>query len=284
MLDKAHSADEPWHRTFRTGGRFLTSPAPISGMRIALVIARRDLVRFTRQPARIAAAIGTPLLLWLLFGSGFAGAFRPAGLGETSYTAFVLPGAITLVAVFAAIFSSISIIDDRNDGWLQAALVSPAPRWSLAMGKIIGGSLVSFAQAAALLLALPFLDLQVSLSSLALVLAALAVTSFSMTAMGFIFAWRSETTASFHAVMNIVFMPMWLLSGAMFPPDAGGSGVLSWLMRINPLTWCTQAIRGPMIGGGANEASLWWLAAAMMFGIMMFAGAVFVVSRSAQTK
>lgn len=258
----------------------------VSGVHVAAVVARRDLVKFLRQPARVAAGIGTPLLLWLFMGSGFAGSFRPAALGETSYAAFLLPGAMTLVAVFASIFSSISIIDDRNEGWLQAALVSPAPRWSLAMGKIIGASLVSFVQAAVLLLALPFLHLDVSIGGVLLALIALAVTSFAMTAMGFIFAWHSETTASFHAVMNIVFMPMWLLSGAFFPPKAEGAsaGFLTWLMQINPLTWCTQAIRGPMMEGDGNEASLWWLAAAIMFAIMMFAGAVLVVSRSARTK
>lgn len=259
------------------------SNAP-SGTSVALVIARRDLVRFGRQPARIVAAIGTPLLLWLFLGSGFAGSFRPAGLGEVSYSAFMLPGAMTLVAVFAAIFSSISIIEDRNEGWLQAALVSPAPRWSLAMGKILGSSLVSFVQSAVMLLAIPFLDLQTSIGAISVTLVALAATSFAMTAMGFMFAWQSETTAAFHAVMNIVFMPMWLLSGAFFPPRAEGdsAGFLGWLMQINPLTWCTQAIRKPMLEGGVSEAAIWWLAAAILFAIVMFAGAVMVVSREAR--
>ena len=216
-------------------------------------------------------------------GSGFTGSFRPTSLGETSYAAFMLPGAITLVAVFAAIFSSISVIEDRNEGWLQAALVSPAPRWSLAMGKIIGSSLVSFIQSAVMLLAIPFLHIHASPAAIALSLLALAATSFAMTAMGFIFAWHSETTAAFHAVMNIVFMPMWLLSGAFFPPKADGgvwhAGFLTWLMRINPLTWCTQAIRLPMLEGSASAAAMWWLLASCLFAIVMFAGAVFVVSR-----
>ena len=270
----------------------LTVSSTPSGWTIALVIARRDLVRFLRQPARVAAAIGTPLLLWLFLGSGFAGSFRPAGLGDTSYSAFLLPGAMTLVAVFAAIFSSISIIEDRNEGWLQAALVSPAPRWSVAMGKILGSSLVSFAQSAVMLLAIPFLHLDVSLGAVGVTLLALAATSFAMTAMGFIFAWHSETSAAFHAVMNIVFMPMWLLSGAFFPPAPPTSplessqgvarGALTWLMQVNPLTWCTQAIRQPMLEGHASEAAMWWLAAAIMFALVMFAGAVITVSRKAR--
>src|SRR5688572_23421458 len=252
-------------------------PAAPSGLNVALVIARRDLTRFLRQPARIAAAIGTPLLLWVFLGSGFAGSFRPAGLGDVSYSAFMLPGAITLTAVFAAIFSSISIIEDRNEGWLQAALVSPAPRWSIALGKILGSSLLSFVQSAVMLLALPLLDLEVTTAGVLLSLLALALTAFAMTAMGCVFAWHSETTASFHAVMNIVFMPMWLLSGAFFPPTAktGIAGVLAWLMSVNPLTWCTQAIREPILGHDARV----WLALAAAFAIAMFAAALWTVSR-----
>jgi ABC-2 type transport system permease protein len=259
----------------------MSAATPTSGMAVAMVIARRDLVRFLRQPARVAAAIGTPLLLWAFMGSGFAGSFRPAGLGGTSYSAFLLPGAMTLVAVFAAIFSSISIIEDRNEGWLQAVLVSPAPRWSIAMGKIIGSSLVSFVQSAVMLLAIPFLHLDVGAMAILISLLALAVTSFAMTAMGFVFAWHSETTAAFHAVMNIVFMPMWLLSGAFFPPSSGDehAGFLTWLMRINPLTWCTQAIRLPLIDCNATGEAMWWLLAAIGFALAMFAAAVWTVSR-----
>ncbi|HVP73196.1 MAG TPA: ABC transporter permease [Phycisphaerales bacterium] len=254
------------------------APALPSGLNVAMVIARRDLTRFLRQPARIAAAIGTPLLLWVFLGSGFAGSFRPAGLGEVSYSAFMLPGAITLTAVFAAIFSSISIIEDRNEGWLQAALVSPAPRWSIALGKILGSSLLSFVQSAVMLLALPLLHLEVTASAVLLSLLALALTAFAMTAMGFVFAWHSETTASFHAVMNIVFMPMWLLSGAFFPPtaNAGGARILTYLMRINPLTWCTQAIREPILG---HDARL-WLGLAAAFALAMFVAALLTVSRN----
>jgi ABC-2 type transport system permease protein len=251
----------------------------VSGWRIALVIARRDLVRFLRQPARIAAAIGTPLLFWAFMGGGFAGSFRPAGLGETSYAGFLLPGMITLVAVFSAIFSAFSIIEGRNEGWLQTVLVSPAPRWAIALGKISGSSLLAFVQAAMLMLALPFLDLKVTIAGVGASLLALAITSFAMTAMGLLFAWRSETTASFHAIMNIVFMPMWLLSGAFFPPTPsteGGASALTWLMRINPLTWCTQAMREPLL----NRDATMWLLASLAFAMVMFALATLSVMRN----
>lgn len=239
-----------------------------------MVIARRELVRFLRQPMRIAAAIGTPIMLWLLMGSGFVGAYKPAALGDMGYGQFLLPGMVTLTAVFASVFSAISVIEDRNDGWLQGALVSPAPRWAIGMGKIMGGSIPSFAQASVLLALLPTLDVQVSVGHAALALAAVALTCLALTAMGLAFAWGCETTASFHGVMNLVLMPMWLLSGAFFPP-AGASSWLAWIMRLNPLTWCTQAIREPLSG----RTDVMALAVCGAFAAAMCAIAIGAVSR-----
>jgi ABC-2 type transport system permease protein len=220
----------------------------VSGMAVALMLTRRELIRFVRQPARIAAAIGTPALLWLLMGSGFADALKPDALGDDiRYAAFLLPGMMTLVAVFAAIFSSISSIEDRQQGWLQAVLVAPAPRWSIALGRVLGGATVAFAQAAVLLPAAPLLGLSLGPVEVVAVLIALAVTSIAMAAVGAAFAWVCQSTASFHAVMNLLFMPMWLLSGAFFPPDAAATW-LRWIVAVNPLSWCTEAIRGPMLG------------------------------------
>ena len=106
----------------------------IEGLRLAILFALRDVVRFAAQPTRVAAAVGTPVILWVFLGSGVGESFRPANL-ETSYAAFLAPGICTLVAVFTAIFSAIAVIDDRNEGWLRAVLVSPAPRWSIALGR-----------------------------------------------------------------------------------------------------------------------------------------------------
>lgn len=252
----------------------------VSGWTAVGVLCRRELVRFVRQPARVAAAIGTPLLIWVFFSSGFAGAMRTEAIGHSSYAAFVLPGAMTLIAVFAAIFSSISIIEDRQQGWLQAVLVSPVPRWSIALGRICGGAAVAFAQSVVLLLALPFLSIQISPGQAAMVIIALAATCLAMTALGMIFAWNSETTAGFHAVMNLVFMPMWLLSGAFFS-IAGAADWLGWLARINPLTWCTQAIREPLLAeAGDGLLSLPLLATAGFAALMVILATLAVHRRT----
>ena len=217
--------------------------------------------------------MGTPLLMWIFLAGGFGQLLRPGTLDVPNYAAYLLPGMMTLVATFAAIFSSISIIEDRDGGWLQSALVSPAPRWSIALGRIAGGAIVAFVQSALLLLAIPFVGVEATFAAVVVMLLALALTCIAMTAMGLLFAWRSETTAGFHAVMNIVFMPMWLLSGAFFQADSAAAW-LRWPMLVNPLTWCTEAIRAPLAG----EASIGWLAAAAAFALAMFAAATAVLS------
>lgn len=245
-----------------------------SGLTIAAVLCRRELIRFIRQPKRIAGAIAAPIMLWLFMASGFSRAIELESLDDMSYSSFLLPGAMTLIAVFAAIFASISIIEDRHDGWLQSVLVSPSPRWSIALGKIVGGAIVAWTQAAVLLLALPMLAVDVSVVGVGLALIALGVTSFAMTALGLAFAWRSETTSDFHSVMTLIFLPMWMLSGAMFP-EAGASRWMYYVMHANPLTWCTESIRNPLLGG---TVLLPFIVALGFAGVMMTIATV-IISR-----
>ena len=213
------------------------------------VIFRREVTRFTRQPGRIVAAIGTTALLWLLLGSGFAKSLSPEIVPDmtTSFGAWLLPGMMTLVAVFSAIFSSLSTIEDRQTGWLQAVLVSPVSLFSIATGRSLGGGLVAFVQSGILLAGLPLIAMDTSASSILLTLLVLAFTSIAMAALGLAFAWHCRSASSFHSIMNLVFMPMWLLSGSVFPI----SGASKWLEIVawcNPLTWCTTAMRSSLAG------------------------------------
>lgn len=210
------------------------------------VLARREWVRFLRQPARVAAAIGTPALMWLFLASGFADVIQPESLGDLPYSVFLLPGMLTLVAMFAAIFGSISLIEQRSEGWLSALIVMPLPRWSIACGKIAGGASVAFAQSVVLLLAVPLLDVTITLPGALQMMLVLALVCIGVTALGLAFAWRCESSAGFHSVMNLVFMPLWLLSGAFFP--ASGGGWLARLMQINPLTWANNTLRAGIDG------------------------------------
>ena len=213
------------------------------------IMFRREVIRFFRQPSRVIAAVGTTALLWLLLGSGFAESLQPEISDDRviSFGAWLLPGMMTLVAVFSAIFSSLSTIEDRQTGWLQAVLVSPVSRLAIILGRSGGGGCVAFIQSGVLLLAIPVMAISISAGGILLTLLVLAMTSVAMAALGLAFAWRCETASAFHSVMNLVFMPMWLLSGSVFPI----SGASSWLEVVawcNPLTWCTTALRTSLVG------------------------------------
>lgn len=209
-------------------------------MRAACALAWREVVRFLRQPSRIVGAFAPPLLAWLLLGAGFGSSFRaPGGAG---YLGWFFPGTVVLVVLFAAIFSTISVIEDRREGFLQAVVVSPVPPLSVALGKIAGGTLLALIQGGALLALAPLLGFAPSAAALAPALLVLALVALALTGLGLAIAWMLESTQGFHAVMNLVLIPMWFLSGSFFPA-AGAPPWLRAAMAANPLTYGVASLR-----------------------------------------
>ncbi len=206
----------------------------------------REMLRFVRQRNRVLGSLGTPLLFWLLLGSGFGNSMRPSGLAEgVDYSTFFFPGTIMLVVLFTAIFSSMSIILERREGFLQGVLVAPVPRIAIVLGKVLGGTAIGLIQGLLLLLLAPLAGLSLGLAQFAHAALVIAVTGMGLSALGFFFAWRMDSVQGFHAVMNLLLMPMWLLSGAFFP----ASGAAPWLravMAVHPLAYGTTALRGAM--------------------------------------
>jgi ABC-2 type transport system permease protein len=220
--------------------------------------------------------------MWIVVGSGLGGSFRPAGAaaaGATASLAYFFPGTVVLVLLFAAIFSTISVIEDRKEGFLQGVLVSPVPPFAVAFGKISGGTLLGLLQGGALLLFVPFLDFPVDAGALAVAGAVLLGLAFALTSLGFLIAWSLDSTQGFHAVMNLFLIPMWLLSGAFFP----ASGAPSWLralMAANPLTYGVSALRRAL-GGGAPDlpGAGVSLAVTAGFAVVLFGAAAALVAR-----
>src|SRR5262245_45094726 len=121
--------------------------AHVAPLLAAQSLAWREIVRFFRQPNRIIGSIGTPLVFWLLFVAGLSGWFRVgAGPTQQGFLTYFFPGSLLLIVLFTAIFSSISIIEDRREGFLQGVLVAPIPRWAMILGKVAGGTLVALVQ------------------------------------------------------------------------------------------------------------------------------------------
>jgi ABC-2 type transport system permease protein len=214
----------------------------------AATLWRRELTRFFRQPSRIAGAVGTPLIFWLLLGSGLSGSFRlPGGPAGLSYFQYFFPGTIVLVLLFAAIFSNISVIEDRHQGFLQGVLVAPVSRSTIVAGKVLGGATLAWIQGVVFLALAPLSGVHLTVASALAAAGILAVLALSLTALGFAFAWKLDSVQGFHAIMNVVLMPMWLLSGAFFPVS-GAPFWLGALMRLNPLTYGVAALRGVLYG------------------------------------
>jgi ABC-2 type transport system permease protein len=207
----------------------------------AWALARREWVRFIRQPNRVFGAVGQPLIFWVLFGAGLGPSFQlPSAAAGLSYREYFFPGTLVLILLFTAIFATISIIEDRREGFLQSVLVAPLPRWSMVLGKILGGALIALVGAALFLLLGFTLDIPLGVFSTLATIAHLFLVGLGLTALGFAIAWRMDSTQGFHAIMSVFLLPMWLLSGAFFPP---GDNWIGWIIRANPLTYAVAGLR-----------------------------------------
>jgi len=241
----------------------------------------RDIVRFLRQRSRIVGALGSPIVFWALIGSGMHRSFKaPAGAGSSSYLEFFFPGTLALILLFTAIFSTISVIEDRQAGFMQGVLVAPVPRTAIALGKIFGGTTLALMQAVVFLLAAPFVGIHMTLMSTSLVIGVLAIVGFGLTGLGFLLAWWLDSTQGFHAIMNLFLVPMWILSGALFP----AYGAASWirgLMLIDPLTYGVSALRLLLTPdlAGAGPGLVTSILVVSIFGLAMLAADTAVVVR-----
>lgn len=207
----------------------------------AWALARREWVRFVRQPNRVFGAVGQPLIFWVLFGAGLGPSFQlPNAAAGLSYREYFFPGTLVLILLFTAIFATISIIEDRREGFLQSVLVAPLPRWSVVLGKIFGGTLIALVGAAVFLLLGFTIGIPLSFLSTVATLAHLFLVGLGLTSLGFAIAWRMDSTQGFHAIMSVFLLPMWLLSGAFFPP---GDNWIGWIIRANPLTYAVAGLR-----------------------------------------
>lgn len=216
----------------------------ISWAPAAIALWRREIVRFFRQKGRVIGAIGTPLMFWAVFGFGLHNSFKTEGVAA-GYQAWSLPGIVAMTLLFTAIFSGFSLIEDRKEGFLQGVLVAPVSTVAIVLGKLLGGTTIAVLQGGLLLSLAPLVGIELSLRAILAVLSVMTLVAFGLTGLGFVGAWRSGSVQGFHGVMNLLLMPMWLLSGAVFPA-AGAHGAVRAIMAANPLTYGVAAIRRAM--------------------------------------
>jgi ABC-2 type transport system permease protein len=246
----------------------------------------REIARFVRQRSRVTGAILQPLVFWALLGAGLKASFRPAGMpGGINYAQYFYPGVIVLVLLFTAIFATISTVEDRREGFLQGVLVAPVSRVTVVLGQALGGTTLALMQGIIFLALAPLAGIHLSLDAFLVTAAMMAVIAFALTSIGLVIAWRIESTQGFHAIMNLILIPIWLLSGAFFPAD-GAPAWLGWTMRLNPLTYGMAALRRGLYLAepgaiGAAPPMMWSVAISIAFALAAFLLASRVARRTA---
>ena len=249
--------------------------APLTGVSLpAFTLWWREVVRFYRQRTRVVGVIASPVVFWLVIGSGFGSSFRSGdAAGQQHYLNYFYPGALIMIVLFTSIFTMMSVIEDRKEGFLLSVLVAPVPRSAIVLGKVLGGTTLSTIQGLIFLAFAPLVGVQVSPGDFLLVALTVFLVSFALTALGFAIAWPMDSTQAFHAIINLFLIPLWLLSGALFPL-AGASGWIRLLMHINPLTYGVEALRSLIYPASSDAFPL----ASSLATLILFAGAMFGLS------
>ena len=230
----------------------------------------RELLRARRERARWIAAFGQPALTWIIFGAGFSSVFRIPGAEHVGSMAFFFPGMLALVMLFTTIFATISVVEDRQQGFLQSVLVAPGSRLALVAGKVLGVTTLAAIQLAIFVAIAPVAGVSLSGVRWPALVAVATVGCIGLTAMNFTVAWILDSVQAYHAIMGVVLFPLWFLSGALFPAPEGWLGAL---MHVNPLTSIVDGLRAalapdahgvPGLGLGVALLALSVYAAAML--------------------
>lgn len=202
----------------------------------------RDIIRFSRNRGRIVASMATPVLFLFVFGGGLGPAMAPMAGGNLSFEQFMFPGVIAMTVLFTAIFAAVSIVWDREFGFLKEVMVAPVSRRVVALGKVAGGSTLAMFQGLLILLLAPLLGIELTFEQAIYLLLLMLLLAAVMSALGILVAARQRSMEGFQVIMNFIMLPMLFLSGAFFPL----TGVPVWmetLSRINPVSYGVDPLR-----------------------------------------
>lgn len=200
----------------------------------------RDLVRFLRDRSQVVGALARPVL-WLIFMGKGLRASVPA-IDGTDYQHFVFAGAIAMAVLFGGMFQGVTIIWDREFGFLKEVLVAPISRVTIVFGKTLSGTAVTVVQGCLTVIFAPIVGIHLGLAALGSLLAVIVLLSLGMTAMGVVVATRMQTFEGFGVISNFVIMPLYFLSGGVFPVEHLPPW-MTLLVRINPVTYGVDLMR-----------------------------------------
>jgi ABC-2 type transport system permease protein len=231
-------------------------------LRAIYIIWYRDIIRYSRDRLRLIASLSQPLLFLVVFGTGLSSALRGAAGGfgaapgaSVNYVQFIYPGIIGMAVLFTSIFSAMSIVWDREFGFLKEVLVAPIDRSAIAIGKALGGSTQAMVQGAILLILAPFIGVKLTPLAVLELLPLIFVLAFALTSMGVALAGGMKSMQGFQAVINFLMMPIFFLSGALFPLN----NLPAWmavLTHIDPAAYGIDPLRRVILGASGVPAPL----------------------------
>jgi len=228
----------------------------------------RELKRYVRSRAQVVASLGSPILYLIALGFGLGPVFQKAGQG--SYLQFIAPGVIGMSVLFTSVFSGIGLLWDRQFGFLKETLVAPVPRLQIMIGKTLGGATVALIQGLLVVVVCLIAGFRPAhASTLPLAALFMALISIVFAALGIAIGSQLQNMQGFQLIMNFLVMPIFFLSGALFPLTGIPSG-LAIATRINPLTYGIDGLRGALV-----QAAYFGLATDI--GIMAIIAAVFLM-------
>lgn len=208
------------------------------------LLVKREFYRLKAEPSRVVGMMLQPLLFLIVFGAGFHQSFFWAKSGDVAYSEFFFSGILALVLLFASIYSTLTLIDDKKCGLFRLVLVAPSGVFGAILGKVIATAILGFCQAAVFLALGTSIAFVLTWQTAFQAMVFLGLGSLMCSLLGVIFAWLSPSNAAFHALMSVVLIPMWLLSGAMFPLQGSW---MEMLAVINPMSYLVEALRGVLI-------------------------------------
>jgi ABC-2 type transport system permease protein len=235
----------------------------------------RDIIRYFREKSQLYGSIMRPILWLFILGMGLRGSFQPSD--HMTYTQFIFPGIVAMTVIFTSIQSAVTIIWDREFGFLKEILVAPVPRTSVAIGKCLSGTTLSLIQAGIIMLLSPFVHVKIHPAAILPLIMVIVITAFALTGLGVLIASRMTSFQGFGTIMNFVIMPMWFLSGAMFPPK-NLPAWLNILVRLNQLTYGVDLMRRLIIDI-SYYPPLFELGFLIIFSVVILTLAVFSFSR-----
>ncbi|WP_079475290.1 ABC transporter permease [Marinococcus halophilus] len=216
---------------------------------------QRDLMKFIRDRARLLGSFAMPILFLIIFGGGFSGTMENLVMNQTSeienfnYLTFIFPGIVAMTLLMTSIFSSLSVIQDKEFGYMKEILVSPVSRVNIAIGKMLGASTVAFMQGVLMFILIPVLGVTYEWSNVLAVLPIMFLLSCTLASLGLLIASLLRSTQGFQLIVQVLVFPMVFLSGALFPV----TNMPAWmdiLVKVNPVTYGVDAMKKVMTGAG----------------------------------